>query len=64
MAHAGRFDLTEEQMKRLEEMARSRTPAARRALRAKGESLRSIGQAHESKSAQVAIACIVLWLRL
>jgi hypothetical protein len=22
------------------------------------------GQAHESKSAQVAIACIVLWLRL
>jgi len=52
MAHAGRVDLTEDQMKRLEEMARSRTLAARKVLRArivlrraKGESFRSIGQA-------------------
>ena len=52
MAHAGRIDLTEEQRKRLEEMARSRTLAARVVLRAriilrraKGESCRTIGQA-------------------
>ena len=52
MAHAGRIDLTEEQGKRLEEMARSRTLAARIVLRAKiilrrakGESCRTIGQA-------------------
>jgi transposase len=52
MAHAGRVDLTEDQTKRLEEMARSRTLPARMVLRAKivlrraqGESYRSIGQA-------------------
>jgi len=52
MAHAGRVHLTEEQRKRLEEMARSRTLAARKVLRAKiillradGESIRDIGQA-------------------
>jgi len=52
MAHAGQVDLTEDQTRRLEEMARSRTPAARKVLRekivlrrAKGESFRSIGQA-------------------
>ena len=52
MAHAGRVDLTEAQTRRLEEMARSLTLAARKVLRAKivlrrakGESFRSIGQA-------------------
>ena len=52
MAHAGRVELTEEQRTRLEEMARSRTLAARKVLRAKiilcrakGESFRDIGMA-------------------
>ena len=35
MAHAGRVELTEEERTRLEEMARSRTLAARKVLRAK-----------------------------
>lgn len=52
MAHAGRVELTENQRTRLEEMARSRTLAARKVLRAKivlrranGESFRDIGMA-------------------
>jgi transposase len=52
MAHAGRVDLTDDQLERLMEMARSRTLPARMVLRAKiilrrakGESLRSIGEA-------------------
>ena len=52
MGHAGRVDLTEDQRKSLEEMARSRRLAARIVLRAKiilrrakGESCRTIGQA-------------------
>jgi len=52
MAHAGRVELTEEERTRLEEMARSRTLAARKVLRAKiilrranGESFRDIGMA-------------------
>ena len=52
MAYAGRVELTEEQRTRLEEMARSRTLAARKVLRAKiilrranGESFCDIGMA-------------------
>ena len=52
MAHAGRVGLDQEQRTRLEEMARSRTLAARQVLRAKiillrakGESFRDIGLA-------------------
>ncbi len=35
LAHAGRIELTEQQRTRLEEMARSRTLAARKVLRVK-----------------------------
>ena len=67
MAHAGRVELTKEQRTRLEEMARGRTLAARKVLRAKivlrranGESFRDIGMAL-SCDHRTAWKCIQRW---
>ena len=67
MARAGRIELTAKDRERLEEMARSRTVAARKVLRAKvvlrsaeGESFRDIGVAL-SCDHRTAWKCIQRW---
>ena len=67
MAYAGRVELGEEQRKRLEGMARSRTLAARKVLRAKiilrranGESFRDLGSAL-SCDFKTAWKCVQNW---